>query len=373
MTTTLSASPASAERDLAGAYARHISEVQRRAAAGCAAEERFVRVAGSNIRIQDTTGLLLGPLTRALRHLAVERPNAVELTVHLWDGGDSFRAPPATWAWRDEHESPPPPDHQRTAGFDPSGEMAAFNTPLARTAFHVYPNTLRVLDRARRQAFYWIEDAGLLPYYVRSAPLFDILAWWLGDRGLSLVHGGAVGTPQGGVLLVGESGAGKSTSTLACLNTGLLYAGDDYCLVGGGPQPFVHSLYSTAKLKGEADLRRFPALRELVDNPGAPSEKRLLFLHERWPAAVTAGFPLRAILIPRFTGDTATRLVPTSPGVALRHVVPSTMRQFPGMAREAFTRLSRLAPRLPCYWLETGTDVARIPKVIQRLLEELPP
>ena len=106
-------------------------------------------------------------------------------------------------------------------------------------------------------------------------------------------------TASGGVLIAGKSGSGKSTTTLACLTSGLLYAGDDYVLADVAAEPYVHSLYSTAKLVPD-NCDRFPQLRPLVSNPDKLDEqKALIYLREALsrqycPRLSTSGHPSAA-------------------------------------------------------------------------------
>ena len=116
---------------------------------------------------------------------------------------------------------------------------------------------------------------------------------------LQLMHAGAVGYADGGVLLAGKSGSGKSTTALACLASDLLFASDDYVCVATTAQPWVHSLYSTAKLV-PGNLSRFPELSGKLSNPDRlTTEKAMVNVHAHFPAKVLSGFPIRAILLPR--------------------------------------------------------------------------
>jgi hypothetical protein len=191
-------------------------------------------------------------------------------------------------------------------------------------------------------------------------------------QGLQFVHGGAVGGPHGGVLLVGKGGVGKSTTALACLNAGMAYAGDDYCAVELKTPPYLHSLYNTAKLKGSEDLDRFPHLRDHVWNANAFSknggDKAIFFLSELWPDQMIAGFPLRAVLIPRISGESATRLEECSESQALLALSASTLAQLPMAGSQDLERLGNLIARLPRYTLHLGTDLAQIPGVVQSVL-----
>ena len=332
--------------------------------AECLAERSFQTVGGT-VAVRSSNQRLLSLLTRALAHLELETPSPPNLTIYLWDSASTrMKAPPSPLIW-----------HTRRIGshagseFDARGEAPAFNCGSVRTSFHVWPNMLHALDMKRNLGVCWIDDAANVPYYETAAPFRKILSWWIGGRDGLFVHGAAVGLDAGGVLLAGDAGSGKSTAALACLDGGLLYAGDDYCAVLTLPAPHVYSLYSTAKLKGRADLTRFPRLAPLVSNPERlEQEKALLFLHPGWQASLTSGFPLRAILIPRVTGTASARLVAASAETALRAMSPSTIRQLPGGGRIAFREMARLVRALPAYMLEVGPDVSEIPSVIRRLL-----
>jgi hypothetical protein len=234
-------------------------------------------------------------------------------------------------------------------------------------------NALNLIDAERGQAVYWLEDAAAIPYWETGTPLRLLLHWWLSRGPVQLIHGGAVGLPRGGVLLVGRGGSGKSTAAAACLDSPLRYAGDDYVLVRAEPQPYVYSLYNTAKLE-PANLRRFPALLPALANADRlDTEKGLAFLWEHFPDRLALGFPVRAVLLPRFGGGPGTRLRPATPGEALLAAAPTTIFQNRRTGREVFEQAASLVRRAPAYVLETGTDLAHIPRVILRLLEELNP
>jgi hypothetical protein len=217
----------------------------------------------------------------------------------------------------------------------------------------------------------WVRDPAALPGYVVGAPLRVIFHWWIGGHDRQLAHAGAVGTDRGGVLLAGAGGAGKSTATFACLRSGLRYAGDDYVLIEPRPEPRAICLYNSGKLESRHMATRFPELVARVHNPdamGRGEDKGLIFVHRHWPEAVSPGFPVMALLVPRLTGSAATRLVPCSPAAGLRALLPHSVFPLPGARAAAIERLSALVRSVPCYFLEVGTDLLAVPTVIQDLL-----
>lgn len=235
--------------------------------------------------------------------------------------------------------------------------------------FYMGDNVL-MMDSKSALAIFWIRDARQLPYYESGAPLRTLLHWWLSNHGRQFVHAAAVGTAKAGVLLAGKGGSGKSTTVLACLDSPLVYASDDYCLLTTEPAPYVYSLYSSAKLDAD-NIHRLPHLASAISNADRlDTEKALLFLHEHCPEKIVSGFPVRAILLPRVTGRPGTTLTPASPITALKALAPSTLFQLPGAGHSAFQVMSKFVKQVPCYHLELGTDLAQIPEVILGLLSK---
>ncbi len=185
-----------------------------------------------------------------------------------------------------------------------------------------------------------------------------------------LTHAAAIGTSKGGVLLIGKGGSGKSTTALSCINSGFFYVSDDYCLLTTDPVPYVYSLYNSAKLDAD-NIQKFPNLAPAISNTDhLDSEKALFFLYEYCSEKMATGFPIRAILLPRVSGHPETKLTPASPAESLTALAPSTIFQLPGAGVAAFQIMVRLVQQIPCYTLELGTNLSRIPDVILCLLSE---
>ena len=317
--------------------------------------ERSYRIGGYLIRLSFSGEALLS-LTRALEHLAVDDHSTSDLTICLWDSESTGqRMTPRPWQEND---------------FLARGVIQGYNTDRIYTAFQHGSGAVSVLDKERNLAVFWAPDSKL-PYWEYGSPLRTILHWWLLSQGLQLVHAAAVGNSSGAVLIGGKGGSGKSTTALACLESNLLYIGDDYTLLGLESGSVVHSLYNSAKLNSD-HVQRFPALLPQVANTERlVDEKALLFVNEHYPLKVAARLPVRAILLPRVTGQAETRLQRVSVAMALAALAPSTIFQLPRAGNEALKFLATFARGLPCFSLEAGTDLSTIPRVIEGLLTEL--
>jgi hypothetical protein len=234
--------------------------------------------------------------------------------------------------------------------------------------------SLIMYDALSCQGVYWIRQTGNVPYYETGAPLLPVMHWWLESCGYQLVHAGAIGAGDGGVLLAGRGGSGKSTTALACLTGGFDFAADDYCALATAPE-YIYSLYCSAKL-AEDSRDRLPDLAAAIHRSGTgPVEKTLYLMNRLLPERLSAGFPLRAILLPRIAGASATTLSPIPPARALRALAPSTIFQLAGAGGNAFQTLASIVRRVPCFEIAVGTDLPQIPAAMRRFLKgkTLPP
>ena len=102
------------------------------------------------------------------------------------------------------------------------------------------------------------------------------------------------------------------------------------------------------------------------------TESAVFFLHSHGPGSTVDGFPIRAILLPRVTGRPETLLSPSSSGDALAALAPSTIFQLSRADHGAFQTMARCVRQVPCYRLDLGTDLSRIPNVILRVLSGEP-
>jgi hypothetical protein len=323
------------------------------AAARAGVIPRNLLVAGHRVRMLFAGPALIPVIEPAFDHLVVQHHehDTPSLTVRVWDATSTGVGP-----------VPMPPDamHHGESGPRYHGEEDGI-------VVHAADATLSVVEVGTRTALHYFPDANDVLWYQEAAPLKDVVHAWAGWHDLRLIHAAAVGHPDGGVLIAGAAGAGKSTTSLACMGAGLGYAGDDYVLVDV-KRAFVYSLYSSAKLEWD-NLDRYPELFRPANSRA--DAKALAFLARDAAERVAPGFPLRAVLLPTITGRAETRALPTTAARALLGLAPSTLLQMPGHNQVSLGAMSRLVERVPAFRLELGTNLSAIPDVVEAVLTDV--
>ncbi|MEY2447622.1 MAG: hypothetical protein QOH79_1098, partial [Acidimicrobiaceae bacterium] len=190
------------------------------------------------------------------------------------------------------------------------------------------PGMFRLGDRYADRHLLGVSSPVVLHRWESGAPLRRQLWWALGPEVL-FAHAAAVGSTEGAALIMGASGSGKSTTSLACLGAGMGFISDDYCLVRDDP-PVVHLLAPTARVHAHelallGDLSDSAVTQRQRD--GAPTEKALLYLHRVVPERLVQSAPVRVVLLPEFAEERSPRLVRVSAADALRAVAPAALWQ----------------------------------------------
>jgi hypothetical protein len=342
-------------------YMAALAAKYRRACRAESPNTQTLRMAGVTIRLHMVGPALALALLPALAHLISSAAFAapLDITFHLWDGA-------ATGVW-----PPRPPftaaDYrrygQRAVAYD--GTFSLMHAPTAGQLF--------AYDRETRQGYFWVEDASQLSIYERAAPLQTLFHWALGEFGWQIVHAAAVGTEAGGVLLIGNTGAGKSTTALSCLTgDGLRLLSDDKCLARLDPAPQAFAAFSSGKIKADM-LERLPHFREKLRgwDDSFKAGKGLVFLYPGYAERLITTFPIKALVIPRVTGQAEAALRPLPPSEAFRVFGPSTVIWLPGAEAENYRFTAELTRRLPCHQLDLALEPARNTDALLSLLEKL--
>ena len=315
-------------------------------------------LAGRAVRFEIAGNYLSTVLQTALAHLPPTAATSADLTIRAWDESvTGIPLPDAPWSW-------PPTDSPNAISFPPGAEnyQPHLESPSGAFALH---------DLAQNEVILHVRDARKLPTYWHGSPLFRNFHLWAQPAGLAILHAACIGTDQGAALLAGKGGSGKSTTALLCLEAGLRYVSDDYCLLEPGETPRAHCLYNTGKLQRD-HLTRFPSLaKKAVDPHSDQFEKKVIFVHQHYPDRLANALPLRALFLPFVSGQPKHRIVPIAPPIALRGLAPSTLFQLSAPSGEHLRIMADLTRQLPCFQLALGTDFASIPAFIKDHLDSL--
>ena len=318
--------------------------------------ERDFLICERRLRVRFAGAALIEPFTSAIEHLAAEaKGEKADLTLCAWDSASTgIGLPPCPW-----------PVSRIAAdgcisGLDPDSWQAALQIEIGAMSLY---------DPERDLAFFRIGDAAAMPAREQASPFKAILNWWLRRFGLTMIHGAAVGNGSGAALIVGQSGSGKSTASLACLRGQMSFITDDRCLISLQPGPTAFCIYNSAKLWPE-QMERFPELLPWVDAVPSHEGKVVMFVRRMAPSPLAHELPIRVVLLAGIAAQPQTTLSATSPIRILRDLIPSTFIYQPGASAQEMRIMADLVRSVPCRRIHFGTDLDRIPAAIQLAIAE---
>jgi len=319
--------------------------------------EFFFTFAGQRVHVHIVGRELAAHITSAFSHLQTDSivPGTAQLTIELWDECATGVRCQVRF----------PNDQLR-------GTDVIATSVDQRFLVQQQPKTFACLDRITSHIIGAIDWSKPIGVYEQAKPLSKVLLEWHNDHHIQIIHAGLIARRSQGILFVGKSGAGKSTSTLACVCGGFSSLSEDYVgLQRGADGAFHgHSLYNSVFLN-QYQLQQFPGLTPYVIK-GRPDEKKAaVFLAHIFPTQLERVVPIRALLIPRIVHTPASQLSPASKGQALLALGPSSLLQISNpRGGRSFQTLAQLVEQVPCYWLDTGYDLTSIPRCIEEFFAE---
>lgn len=319
--------------------------------------EHDLALAGTVIRLVFAGAALRRRTLPALAHLCIPLQPRPDVTFHIWES--------------EESELALPPCPCPSLCFTDRGEIWTMLSKRVRSAFHWSEYSLSLLNLETCEGIYWVRSAEDLPFWTIASPFRTLFHWWILENGGHLLHAAAVGTEQGGLLITGKGGVGKSTTALASLESGFRYIADDYVAVTLDPEPTAHSLYSTAKVDADQAGRFAQFNPRFLPGGAGVDPKAVMFLHPSRRDALAASLPLRAILTPSFGSGSDTMFEPAPAHVVKDAAGFTTMCQLPHAGQATLDFIENLVGALPRFNLRLGRQVERVPAALAALLDDV--
>ena len=194
-----------------------------------------LQIAGVVVELVFPNQIELERFTPALKHLEISAKKSPDASFYIWDS-DSTGV-----------DMPPPPCGKDR--FTYRGDVWGFNSSNFHFAFDWGDHSVNLYDKSKKIAIYWTNSATKTPYWTIASPFRTLFSWLLKEYECQLVHGAAVGTHEGAVVITGKGGIGKSSTALSSLVNGMQFIGDDFIVVQNSSRPVAHCLYSSAKGK----------------------------------------------------------------------------------------------------------------------------
>jgi hypothetical protein len=219
--------------------------------------------------------------------------------------------------------------------------------------------------------FWIINNINSLSHWHFANPFRFFWYDFLSRQGIQVSHVAAVSNERAAVLLSGFSGAGKSTTALACFEEGLNFLGDDHCVFNINQIPKVFSLYNSLKID-EKKISQHPRLnlrvRDYIDN--IQVKKAIFYLNE-----IKNDYrekPIKAILkLDRFSLGTTPTLHKISSREVLQSMVLSTISECPRVSPKLVIKNHwALASKVNAYCLRLSKNLSENIILIRKILDE---
>ena len=217
------------------------------------------------------------------------------------------------------------------------------------------------------------EEFWALPLYNQREFFLLSLIMLLRPHGLYALHANGLAKTGRGILIVGASGAGKTTLTLGLMSEGWGYLSDDAIMLRKDAGDIEALAFRRGLSFTPATVAHFSQLGALVEeSPCLQDGKRLLDAELLYPGSFTPKCNPRVILFPKIVDQRHSQLIPVDEAEALLLL----LRQSPGILTdphwgvEHLEALKLLGQQASSYQFLAGTDVYEEPATVSQLLWE---
>jgi hypothetical protein len=315
--------------------------------------ETNYRFAGHTARVRIAGPGLAADVDKSLCYVRAEAEATPELTIDVWD--DAEVGPLGLLPWPEDA--------------DYHGLISV--TEDARYVLNQRPSSVLLLDRDENHIVGCVRGRNALFQDERARPFHRLVSIWLDDLGIQIIHAGLVAQDGKGLLFAGKSGAGKTTSTIACFLGGLTYLSDDCVALESKAEGglVAHTFYATFM---HDSMELFPSLVPIAHPPNHSFEaKDTVFLQDHETERFGHQVDIAAVVVPKLFDRADTTYRRASTMDAMLALAPSSLWILPASAKHALAKLDEVVTTVPAYWLELGRDIDQTAETVKRLCAEL--
>lgn len=211
------------------------------------------------------------------------------------------------------------------------------------------------VDRRRRRGLVWFTQPERIASWHVARPFLHALKGLTLDTPWLPIHAAAIARDGRALVVVGMSGAGKTSIALAAAMTGWDYLGDDAVLVRSDPAT-VAALYSSCRVRTDMfDIFGDAMAASLGTSDDAGEIKAELDV-ARLGACRSGTARVAAVLVPRRAGAAAPTLSPIGRSETVRTMVFAARQSIQGDDAASFAKLAAFVRDLPCFAFDPGPD-----------------
>ncbi|MCH8745771.1 MAG: hypothetical protein IIB31_09005 [Chloroflexi bacterium] len=183
-----------------------------------------------------------------------------------------------------------------------------------------------------------------------------------------LLHSGSVAKDGAGIVIPGESGSGKSSLTLALLESGYEYFSDEIAVVDSQSGE-LRSFPKPVSIKNRSNFPNLFGPENLWFGPESDVQDSVWYVHPEDLGAVVADkpVPIRYIIFPTRCAPSDAALRPLTAGQALTQLVANSIN-LPNLGSKGFHLIAELVNQAQSFSLKSA-DLAASVSLVNGLLE----
>ena len=207
------------------------------------------------------------------------------------------------------------------------------------------------------------------PWVITHLFLITLTMELLRGRGLYWLHAAAAADRGRAALIIGQTGAGKTTTCLALVAGGFKFLSEDRTFVRvNGDAVELLAFPKEVAVTGRT-LELLPWLKARLAEPGGSRRKQEIDPAALFPEALVSEAKPGVILFPRQRPEAPSEARPLAGAAALQRILPnSLLASQPQVSAQHFDALARLVAGSRCYELLVNPKVGALPGLVRGLL-----